>query len=80
MQHLRTISNETKIPFKDILFFDDESRNRNVESLGVAFCLVDETVGVTIDVFNEAVSAYSAGRSEVNEKEDDSPEKGRPKR
>jgi magnesium-dependent phosphatase 1 len=33
------------IPFEDMLFFDDEGRNRNVETdLGVTFCLVPDGV------------------------------------
>jgi len=43
-----------KIPFEDILFFDDEGRNRNVETeLGVTFWLVPD--GVDCDEVDRGV-------------------------
>lgn len=42
------------VPFEDMLFFDDESRNRDVErELGVTFCLVRD--GVTRDEVDRGV-------------------------
>ena len=48
--HFQKIQNATRtagkeVAFADMLFFDDEARNRNVESeLGVTFCLVRDGV------------------------------------
>ncbi|CCL98026.1 uncharacterized protein FIBRA_00019 [Fibroporia radiculosa] len=37
--HFKRLHQKTRIPYSEMLFFDDESRNREVESLGVTFCL-----------------------------------------
>jgi len=42
--HFRKIQEATGIPYSDMLFFDDEIRNKDVESLGVTFCLVPDGV------------------------------------
>ncbi|EEH22232.1 magnesium-dependent phosphatase-1 [Paracoccidioides brasiliensis Pb03] len=40
-QHFTRIQQESGIRYEDMLFFDDEARNRNVQTeLGVTFCLV----------------------------------------
>ena len=44
--HMKGIQQASKVGFEDMLFFDDESRNRNVEVLGVTFCLVNSGVSV----------------------------------
>jgi magnesium-dependent phosphatase 1 len=41
------------VAFADMLFFDDENRNRNVENLGVTFWLVGD--GVTKDEVDAGV-------------------------
>ncbi|KAK9468310.1 HAD-like domain-containing protein [Lipomyces arxii] len=52
--HFTFIKNATGIDYKDMLFFDDESRNKEVEhKLGVKFKYVHE--GVTWPLLNEAV-------------------------
>ncbi|KAH9841084.1 magnesium-dependent phosphatase-1 [Rhodofomes roseus] len=38
--HFKKLHQKTGLPYSEMLFFDDESRNREVESLGVTFCLV----------------------------------------
>ncbi|TCD65008.1 hypothetical protein EIP91_003329 [Steccherinum ochraceum] len=38
--HFKKLHQKTGIPYSEMLFFDDESRNREVESLGVTFCFV----------------------------------------
>jgi len=40
--HFNKIQKATGLRFEDMLFFDDESRNKNVESLGVHMQLVSE--------------------------------------
>ncbi|KAB8298030.1 hypothetical protein EYC80_001802 [Monilinia laxa] len=42
--HFTKLQKSTGISYKDMLFFDDEARNRNVESLGVKMCLVRDGV------------------------------------
>lgn len=44
-QHFARIHQTSGVAFEDMLFFDDEARNRNVETeLGVTFCLVRDGV------------------------------------
>ncbi|KAA8571194.1 hypothetical protein MFRU_058g00010 [Monilinia fructicola] len=42
--HFTKLQKSTGISYQDMLFFDDEARNRNVESLGVKMCLVRDGV------------------------------------
>lgn len=42
--HIQRLNEITKIAYEDMLFFDDESRNRNVENLGICFWLVQQGV------------------------------------
>lgn len=42
--HFKEIGAATGVPYESMLFFDDEVRNRNVESLGVTMCLVKDGV------------------------------------
>lgn len=42
--HMRNLKSSSGVDFEDMLFFDDETRNRNVESLGVTFWLVRDGV------------------------------------
>lgn len=53
-----------EVAFADMLFFDDEARNRNVETeLGVTFCLVKD--GVTKDEIDRGVSEWRRRRGYV---------------
>ncbi|KAI5923607.1 magnesium-dependent phosphatase [Camillea tinctor] len=47
IRHFEAIAKRTGVPHTDMLFFDDESRNRDTESLGVTMWLVRD--GVTWD-------------------------------
>lgn len=38
--HMQKLHKDTGVPFEEMLFFDDESRNRDTESLGVTMWLV----------------------------------------
>ncbi|EPE06513.1 magnesium-dependent phosphatase [Ophiostoma piceae UAMH 11346] len=40
LQHMTALHKRTAIPYEEFLFFDDESRNLNVETLGVKMKLV----------------------------------------
>lgn len=59
IKHFTALTNKTGIPCNQMLFFDDEWRNREVESLGVHFVHVDSRKGVTMDTFMNALTKYS---------------------
>ncbi|KAH9847746.1 magnesium-dependent phosphatase-1 [Lenzites betulinus] len=40
LKHFKELHKKTGLPYSEMLFYDDESRNKEVESLGVTFCLV----------------------------------------
>lgn len=44
IRHFEALHKRTNIPYTDILFFDDESRNRDTETLGVTMWLVHNGV------------------------------------
>lgn len=53
-QHFTRIQSSSGVKYEDMLFFDDEARNRNVETeLGVGFCLVRD--GMTRDEVDRGV-------------------------
>ena len=58
--HLQKLKRECGVAGDDILFFDDETRNRNVESLGVTFWLVED--GVTADEVDRGVREWRRRR------------------
>jgi len=66
--HFDKLQKATGIRYEDMLFFDDEARNRNVESLGVTMYLVRD--GVTKAEFDNGVrewrkrNGYDIGRPE----------------
>ncbi|KAE9390944.1 magnesium-dependent phosphatase-1 [Gymnopus androsaceus JB14] len=39
LTHFKKLHEKTGIPYSEMLFFDDEHRNKEVEALGVTFCL-----------------------------------------
>ncbi|KIH89902.1 magnesium dependent phosphatase [Sporothrix brasiliensis 5110] len=56
LRHMEALQTRTQIAYEDFLFFDDESRNRNVETLGVTMFLVRD--GVTWDAVEKGVRAW----------------------
>ena len=44
IRHMEALAKKTGLPFTEILFFDDESRNRDVETLGVTMWLVRDGI------------------------------------
>ncbi|KAI9751078.1 MAG: hypothetical protein M1815_001384 [Lichina confinis] len=54
--HFKRIHARLSVPYSEMLFFDDESRNRDVEQLGVTMHLVRD--GVTADEFDRAVTEW----------------------
>lgn len=44
LTHMQKLHKDTGVAFEDILFFDDESRNRETEGLGLTMWLVKDGV------------------------------------
>ena len=57
---MNRLSKASGVAYEDILFFDDETRNRNVESLGVCFWLVRD--GVTKDEVDNGIREWRRRR------------------
>lgn len=57
IQHFQELHLHTNVAFEDMLFFDDESRNRDVErELGV--CFVDASGGLTLTKFHNGIKEW----------------------
>ena len=56
--HFVKLQKATGLRYEDMLFFDDESRNRNVESLGVHMHLVRD--GVSRAEIDNGIKAWRA--------------------
>lgn len=56
---MANLKKSTGIPYDEMLFFDDESRNKNVEELGVVMCLVPS--GVTRSEIDRGVRDWRKG-------------------
>jgi magnesium-dependent phosphatase 1 len=54
--HFERIHRESGIEYEEMIFFDDESRNKNVEVLGVVMQLVRD--GVTINEIDAGVRSW----------------------
>jgi magnesium-dependent phosphatase 1 len=54
--HFTRIQRDSGIAYDEMLFFDDESRNKNVETLGVTMWLVKD--GVTRSVIDDGVKSW----------------------
>ncbi|KAI4606394.1 hypothetical protein J4E80_010146 [Alternaria sp. BMP 0032] len=54
--HFQRIHRDSGIEYKEMLFFDDESRNKNVEVLGVTMQLIKD--GVTRDEIDRGVQSW----------------------
>lgn len=68
-QHFSKINKASGVAYEEMLFFDDEVRNRNVESLGVVMCLVRD--GVTRSEVDRGIRDWRKrnGREEREERE-----------
>lgn len=60
IRHFEAIHKRTGIPYEQMLFFDDESRNRDTETLGVTMFLVRD--GVTWDEVDRGVAEWRRRR------------------
>ncbi|KAI0312109.1 magnesium-dependent phosphatase-1 [Amylostereum chailletii] len=54
--HFKELHKKTGIPYTEMLFFDDESRNKEVQSLGVTFVLVPD--GTNSRLFDKGVEEW----------------------
>lgn len=62
--HFRSLKKKTGFEYAEMLFFDDESRNRNVErDLGVMTCIVPD--GMSVRVFDEGVRRWRKERGRI---------------
>ncbi|KAF7329152.1 hypothetical protein MKEN_00175800 [Mycena kentingensis (nom. inval.)] len=61
--HFKALHAATGIAYEEMLFFDDERRNREVETLGVTFHLTPQ--GVDNAIFEAGVKAWNARRCDV---------------
>ncbi|KAK4695515.1 magnesium-dependent phosphatase 1, partial [Lecanoromycetidae sp. Uapishka_2] len=66
-QHFAKIQKSSQVAYEDMLFFDDEVRNRNVESLGVTMCLVRD--GVTKGEVDRGIREWRRRRGLSGEEE-----------
>jgi len=60
IRHFEALHKRTGIPYEDMLFFDDEARNRDTETLGVTMWLVRD--GVTWDEVDRGVTEWRRRR------------------
>ncbi|KAK3110395.1 hypothetical protein LTR53_015363 [Teratosphaeriaceae sp. CCFEE 6253] len=65
--HFQRLQKQTGIAYEEMLFFDDESRNRNVETLGVVMQLVKN--GVTRQEVDRGIQLWRS-RNKRTKKED----------
>nr|POE47057.1 putative magnesium-dependent phosphatase p8b7.31 [Quercus suber] len=54
--HFKSLAKKSGLPYEEMLFFDDESRNKNVEDLGVVMQLVRD--GVTREEIDRGVELW----------------------
>jgi magnesium-dependent phosphatase 1 len=60
IKHFKSLSERSGIVCHEMLFFDDESRNKEVTKLGVHFVKVDTRSGITPFQFENALHTYAA--------------------
>ncbi|KAI9332402.1 magnesium-dependent phosphatase-1 [Pilaira anomala] len=60
LKHFRSLSEKSGIPCHEMLFFDDEHRNKEVTKLGVHFVKVNTQTGITPFQFENALHTYVA--------------------
>ena len=61
--HFERLHRESGIAYEDMLFFDDESRNKNVEVLGVVMQLVKD--GVSREEIDRGVRSWRKRNDKV---------------
>jgi len=68
IRHFGELQRKTGIKHEDMLFFDDERRNAEVQSLGVTFILIGRS-GMTKRVFEEGIEEWRRRRGMVPSEE-----------
>ncbi|PVG01202.1 magnesium-dependent phosphatase-1 [Serendipita vermifera] len=68
IKHFKALHQKTGIPYSEMLFFDDESRNAEVELLGVTFVLVRH--GTDQKTFWKGVEKWRARQKSLEDEED----------
>ncbi|PHH86017.1 hypothetical protein CDD83_10872 [Cordyceps sp. RAO-2017] len=71
MRHFEALQRRTGIPFERMLFFDDESRNRETEQLGVTMWLVRD--GLTWHEMQRGIDEWRRRRGHVRAARDEEP-------
>lgn len=66
IKHFESLQKRTGLAYEDMLFFDDEARNRDTESLGVTMWLVRD--GVTWAEVEKGVKEWRKRRGFVTSK------------
>ncbi|KAL7412935.1 magnesium-dependent phosphatase-1 [Mrakia frigida] len=66
LTHFKKLHKKTGIPYEEMLFYDDESRNKEVESLGVTMILVS-SAGTTMELFEEGLEVWRRKRGSRTE-------------
>lgn len=70
IKHFKSLSEKSGIPCHEMLFFDDEGRNKEVTKLGVHFIRVDTRTGITPFQFENALAAYGSNSKAIQSKMD----------
>jgi magnesium-dependent phosphatase 1 len=65
LNHFQALSANSGIPCHKMLFFDDESRNKEVSRLGVHFTLVNTKTGITPLQFENALQTYAKNSNSI---------------
>jgi len=65
IRHFRELEKTTGIKHQDMVFFDDEARNSEVEHLGVTFILIGSD-GVTKEIFDDGIEEWRRRRKETD--------------
>ncbi|CEP16849.1 hypothetical protein [Parasitella parasitica] len=70
LKHFKSLSQKSGISCSEMLFFDDESRNREVCKLGVHFIHVNTKTGITPFQFENALHAFASNSGTTQTKMD----------
>ena len=65
LRHFRELERTTGIKYQDMVFFDDEARNAEVEQLAVTFILIGSN-GVTKEIFENGIEEWRRRRKETH--------------
>jgi magnesium-dependent phosphatase 1 len=65
LTHFKSLHKKSGLPYEEMLFFDDESRNKNTEELGVVMQLVK--TGVTSSEIDAGVHLWRKRNNRTQE-------------